>query len=240
MKAYGATHVGRVRAVNQDAYYLPEAGESFAVVADGMGGHKAGEVASAMAVSEFTRWLRCAPVPTEETVNYAVHEANRIIHRTAQREADKSNMGTTLVSVWVDDEQVIECNVGDSRAYLLRGGALTQISRDHSLVGELVEEGKITKQEAMHHPHKNSLTRAIGTSSMVQPEIRTLDRKSGDVWLLCSDGMSNYIEDGELERILREQADREKCVRQLIDLALERGGADNITVVLVDCGEVAP
>ena len=240
MKAYGATHVGRVRAVNQDAYYLPEAGESFAVVADGMGGHKAGEVASAMAVSEFTRWLRCAPVPTEETVNYAVHEANRIIHRTAQREADKSNMGTTLVSVWVDDEQVIECNVGDSRAYLLRGGALTQSSRDHSLVGELVEEGKITKQEAMHHPHKNYITRAIGTSSMVQPEIRTLDRKSGDVWLLCSDGMSNYIEDGELERILREQADREKCVRQLIDLALERGGADNITVVLVDCGEVAP
>ena len=240
MKAYGATHVGRVRAVNQDAYYLPEAGESFAVVADGMGGHKAGEVASAMAVSEFTRWLRCAPVPTEETVNYAVHEANRIIHRTAQREADKSNMGTTLVSVWVDDEQVIECNVGDSRAYLLRGGALTQISRDHSLVGELVEEGKITKQEAMHHPHKNYITSAIGTSSMVQPEIRTLDRKSGDVWLLCSDGMSNYIEDGELERILREQADREKCVRQLIDLALERGGADNITVVLVDCGEVAP
>ena len=240
MKAYGATHVGRVRAVNQDAYYLPEAGESFAVVADGRGGHKAGEVASAMAVSEFTRWLRCAPVPTEETVNYAVHEANRIIHRTAQREADKSNMGTTLVSVWVDDEQVIECNVGDSRAYLLRGGALTQISRDHSLVGELVEEGKITKQEAMHHPHKNYITRAIGTSSMVQPEIRTLDRKSGDVWLLCSDGMSNYIEDGELERILREQADREKCVRQLIDLALERGGADNITVVLVDCGEVAP
>lgn len=240
MKAYGATHVGRVRAVNQDAYYLPEAGESFAVVADGMGGHKAGEVASAMAVSEFTRWLRCAPVPTEETVNYAVHEANRIIHRTAQREADKSNMGTTLVSVWVDDEQVIECNVGDSRAYLLRGGALTQISRDHSLVGELVEEGKITKQEAMHHPHKNYITRAIGTSSMVQPEIRTLDRKSGDVWLLCSDGMSNYIEDGELERILREQADRAKCVKKLIDLALERGGADNITVVLVDCGEVAP
>ena len=240
MKAYGATHVGRVRAVNQDAYYLPEAGESFAVVADGMGGHKAGEVASAMAVSEFTRWLRCAPVPTEETVNYAVHEANRIIHRTAQREADKSNMGTTLVSVWVDDEQVIECNVGDSRAYLLRGGALTQISRDHSLVGELVEEGKITKQEAMHHPHKNYITRAIGTSSMVQPEIRTLDRKSGDVWLLCSDGMSNYIEDGELERILREQADRAKCVKKLIDLVLERGGADNITVVLVDCGEVAP
>ena len=240
MKAYGATHVGRVRAVNQDAYYLPEAGESFAVVADGMGGHKAGEVASAMAVSEFTRWLRCAPVPTEETVNYAVHEANRIIHRTAQRETDKSNMGTTLVSVWVDDEQVIECNVGDSRAYLLRGGALSQISRDHSLVGELVEEGKITKQEAMHHPHKNYITRAIGTSSMVQPEIRTLDRKSGDVWLLCSDGMSNYIEDGEIERILCEQADREKCVRQLIDLALERGGADNITVVLVDCGEVAP
>lgn len=240
MKVYAISDVGKVRPINEDSYYLPQEGEQFCAVADGMGGHKAGEVASAMAVSEFTRWLRCAPVPTEETVNYAVHEANRIIHRTAQREADKSNMGTTLVSVWVDDEQVIECNVGDSRAYLLRGGALTQISRDHSLVGELVEEGKITKQEAMHHPHKNYITRAIGTSSMVQPEIRTLDRKSGDVWLLCSDGMSNYIEDGELERILREQADREKCVRQLIDLALERGGADNITVVLVDCGEVAP
>ena len=237
MRVCQRTHQGRVRSSNQDCLLVD--GRVYGV-ADGMGGHKAGEVASAMAVSEFTRWLRCAPVPTEETVNYAVHEANRIIHRTAQREADKSNMGTTLVSVWVDDEQVIECNVGDSRAYLLRGGALTQISRDHSLVGELVEEGKITKQEAMHHPHKNYITRAIGTSSMVQPEIRTLDRKSGDVWLLCSDGMSNYIEDGELERILREQADREKCVRQLIDLALERGGADNITVLLVDCGEFAP
>ena len=224
MKAYGATHVGKVRPVNQDAYYLPAAGESFAVVADGMGGHKAGEVASAMAVSEFTRWLRCAPLPTEETVNYAVHEANRIIHRTAQRESDKSNMGTTLVGVWVDDEQVILCNVGDSRAYL----------------GELLEQGKITPQEARNHPHKNYITRAIGTSSMVQPDIRTVDRRSGDVWLLCSDGMSNYVEDGEIERILSKESDRQACVTRLIDLALGRGGADNITVVLVDCGEVAP
>lgn len=240
MKAYGATHVGKVRPVNQDAYYLPAAGESFAVVADGMGGHKAGEVASAMAVSEFTRWLRCAPLPTEETVNYAVHEANRIIHRTAQRESDKSNMGTTLVGVWVDDEQVILCNVGDSRAYLLREGSLTQMSRDHSLVGELLEQGRITRQEARNHPHKNYITRAIGTSSMVQPDIRTVDRRSGDVWLLCSDGMSNYVEDGEIERILSEESDRQACVTRLIDLALRRGGADNITVVLVDCGEVAP
>ena len=131
-----------------------------------MGGHKAGEVASAMAVSEFTRWLRCAPVPTEETVNYAVHEANRIIHRTAQREADKSNMGTTLVSVWVDDEQVIECNVGDSRAYLLRGGALTQISRDHSLVGELVEEG--TPEQVIFDPI-NPYTHAL-MGSIIVPE----------------------------------------------------------------------
>lgn len=240
MKAYGATHVGRVRAVNQDAYYLPKAGESFAVVADGMGGHKAGEVASAMAVSEFTRWLRCAPLPTEETVNYAVHEANRIIHRTAQRESDKSNMGTTLVSVWVDDEQVILCNVGDSRAYLLRGGEIQQMSRDHSVVGELVEQGKLTKKEAKRHPQKNYITRAIGTSSMVQPEICTVERRNGDVWLLCSDGMSNYLEDEEIGEILCAQTDRKACVKTLIDRALERGGADNITVVLLECGEVAP
>lgn len=240
MKAYGKSHVGRVRAVNQDAYYLPKAGESFVVVADGMGGHKAGEVASAMAVSEFARWLKCAPTPSEETVNYAVHEANRIIHRTAQRESDKSNMGTTLVAVWLDDDRTILCNVGDSRAYLLREGRLQQMSRDHSVVGELVEEGRLTKKEAMHHPQKNYITRAIGTSSMVQPEIRTVERKSGDVWLLCTDGMSNYLEDGEIEELLRGESDREACVRALIDWALERGGADNITVAILECGEVAP
>ena len=148
MKVYAQTHVGRVRTVNQDAYYSPAAGENFAVVADGMGGHKAGEIASRIAVDEFAKWLRCAPRPNEEAIRYAISEANRAIYLKAKAEPDKAGMGTTLTALWVDASRVYLAHVGDSRAYLLRDGEMTQLSRDHSLVAEMVERGEITPDEA--------------------------------------------------------------------------------------------
>ncbi len=237
MKAYGLTHVGKVRSINQDAFYLPKLGESFAIVADGMGGHKAGEVASAMAVREFTRWLRCAPRPSESSASYAVHEANRTIHRTAQRDEDKSNMGTTLVAIWLDEGKAILTNVGDSRAYRLRDGELTQMSRDHSLVAELLAAGKITAEEARVHPQRNLVTRAVGTSSTVNPDVTTFDRKDHDLWLLCSDGLTNHVSDEQLKNVLTSGDTLEDMAHRLVDMALHRGGSDNVTVVLVDCEE---
>ena len=237
MKAYGSSHVGKVRQINEDNYYLPKLGETFAVVADGMGGHKAGEIASSMAVKEFTRWLRCAPRPTESTMNYAIHEANRAIYRTAQREPDKSNMGTTLVSLWLDDNRTLLCNVGDSRAYLFRQGCLKQMTRDHSLVAEMVRDGTLTAEEARVHPQRNMITRAVGTMSVVKADIFTADRQDGDVWLLCSDGLSNLVRDEEMESVLRLSASGDERIDTLIGLALARGGNDNITLVIVDCEE---
>lgn len=233
MKVYALTHVGRVRTVNQDAYYLPAAGENFAVVADGMGGHRAGEIASKIAVEEFTRWLRCAPRPNEDLMELAVSEANRAIYLKAKAEPDKAGMGTTLTSLWIDADRVYLAHVGDSRAYLLRDGEMTQLSRDHSLVAEMVERGEITPQEAKVHPHRHYITRALGTGTHVTPDVSCFERSPGDIWLLCSDGLSSYIEQDELGELLMGRGDWGHKVTHMVELALKRGGSDNITVVVI-------
>ncbi len=193
MKVFALTDKGRVRSINQDAFYEPRPGETFALVADGMGGHQAGDVASVMAVEEFTRWLKCAPRVSEETLRYAVSEANRAVYLRSRMEKDKAGMGTTLTALWMDEDSVLLAHIGDSRAYRLRGGELRQMSHDHSLVGELLEKGELTEEEARVHPQRNIITRALGTGSRVEPEICCCDRKKGDVWLLCTDGLTNYI-----------------------------------------------
>ena len=236
MKVIALSDKGRVRTVNQDAYYAPRPGETFAVICDGMGGHRAGDVASAMCVEEFTRWLRCAPAPGEETLRYAVSEANRMIYLRSRSEPDKSGMGTTLTAVWMDDSVVYLTHVGDSRAYRLRDGELRQMSRDHSLVAELLEKGAITAEEAKTHPQRNYITRAIGTSNRVEPDISRSAHREGDVWLLCSDGLSNYFTRDELQAALNVRGDWQSRAEGLMNTALERGGADNITLLLVITG----
>lgn len=233
MKAYGQTDVGRVRAVNQDAYYVPGAGEEFAIVADGMGGHRAGEVASRIAVEEFRRWLRRAPRPNEEAIRHAIAEANRDIYDTSRREPDKSGMGTTLTSLWFDTKRVYMTHIGDSRVYRVRDNMIAQLSRDHSVVADMVLRGEITPEEAKVHPHRHYITRALGTNKYVAADIRRYDRMKGDIWLLCSDGLSNYIEADELLEILLSRETWEKKLDELIQIALDRGGADNITAVIV-------
>lgn len=233
MKSYALSHVGRVRTVNQDAYYQPAPGENFAVVADGMGGHRAGEVASQIAVEEFTRWLRCAPRPNEEALRYAVSEANRAIYMKARAEQDKAGMGTTLTAIWVDEHRVYLIHVGDSRAYLYRDGEISQLSRDHSVVGEMVERGEITPEEARVHPQRHFITRSLGTAVYVVPDVNKFERREGDVWLLCSDGLSNYVDCNEMGELLSGNGSWQDKIALLLELALRRGGSDNITVVLM-------
>lgn len=235
MKVYALTDVGRVRSVNQDCFYLPRPGENFVVVADGMGGHKAGEVASAMAVEEFTRWLKCAPAPDPDTLEYAVAEANRVVYYAAKADKEREGMGTTLTALWQDDDNMYMAHIGDSRAYRLRDGVLEQMSRDHSLVNSLVEQGLITAAEARVHPKRNYITKALGTGSIVEPDIRCFERKKGDVWMLCSDGLSNYYEPDELCDILSGRRNWRAKAEALLRGALDRGGADNITLIIVVC-----
>ena len=233
MKAYARTNIGKTRQVNQDAYYLPAEGERFAAVADGMGGHRAGEVASAIAVTEFSRWLRWAAKPDEDALNHAVAEANHAIYMEAKRDPLKAGMGTTLTAVWLDTSDVYLAHVGDSRAYLYRKGALIQLSRDHSLVGEMLEKGVITYNEALTHPQRNYITRALGTGKSIEADILRLDYKKEDVWLLCTDGLTNGVSTYEIAAILAKDTPWEQKLDEMVQLALDRGGRDNITALLV-------
>ncbi len=239
MKAYARTDIGKTRALNQDAYYLPKPGERFAAVADGMGGHRAGEVASAIAVTEFSRWLRWAARPDEDALSHAVAEANHAIYTESRRDPLKAGMGTTLTAIWVDEKDVYLAHVGDSRAYLFRKNALIQLSRDHSLVGEMLEMGVITYKEALTHPQRNYITRALGTGKSVEPDILRIDYKSDDVWLLCTDGLSNNLSTYEMAGILARDASWPDKLEAMVSLALERGGRDNITALIVTGEEEA-
>lgn len=239
MKVYAATHVGKVRTVNEDSVCLPAEGERFVAVADGMGGHQAGEVASAIAVRELADALREAEQPNEEHLRRAVSRANAVIHAEAQLDSAKRGMGTTLTALWFGEKYVYLSHVGDSRAYLLRNRALMQMTNDHSLVSELVARGEITPSQALTHPQRNYITRALGTGKHVEADILRVDARPDDVWFLCTDGLSNYLRSMELAEVLsRPGLDWPDRLEALIALALERGGGDNITA-LVAVGEGA-
>lgn len=234
MRAYGLTNVGRVRSTNEDAYYLPGEGERFAAVADGMGGHQAGEVASALAIEVFSQTLRQAQGGAQEKILVeAVDKANAAIYRQGQTDQAKRGMGTTLTALWFGPDYVYLSHVGDSRAYLLRNRALMQLSNDHSLVSELVEKGEITLREARNHPRRNVITRALGTGKRVKADVIRMDCVRGDVWLLCSDGLSNYLRSAELAEIMNRNISWDEKLNIMVDTALRRGGSDNITAVAI-------
>lgn len=239
MRAYAGTNIGLGRSVNQDAYYVPVKGEQFCVIADGMGGHRAGEVASALAVQRFSEVLKLAQRPDEERMRLAVKEANKAVYEAAMADAQRHGMGTTLTAVWFDEDQVMLSHIGDSRAYLLRNRALMQLTRDHSLVGELLEHGEITPSEARVHPHRNMITRAVGTGKQVKADLVKIDYRPQDIWLLCTDGLSNFLTNPEMAEILARPIDYQAKVDRLIELSLARGGSDNITAVIV-VGEDEP
>ena len=238
MKFYCVTDKGMVRELNEDYYYLPSKGEHFAAVADGMGGHAAGEVASRLAISCLAQTLRrCGEDLSKENLREAFENANAGVYREAQRDDAKKGMGTTLTAIWYDSKNVLLGHVGDSRAYRLRDGVLEQKSTDHSYVEELVRSGVITREQARSHPKRNIITRCIGVYNEVEVDLMKLERRDRDVWFLCSDGLINYVTDEEIEAELKSDKPWEDKINTLKKMALKRGGSDNITILVAVGGK---
>ena len=229
------TDVGLRRQVNEDAFWVAEELGLY-VVADGMGGHSAGQVASRMAVESAVRALRSlegASASLTEKLRYAVAAANHEVFSTSQAKPELAGMGTTLVSVLVLEGRVALAHVGDSRAYLVRGGRIRQLTDDHSVVGELLRRREISEDAAREHPHRHVLTRALGVRPVVEPDLAELSPEPDDVFVLCSDGLTAHVEDDEISEHVVHTADPDACVETLVDLANARGGDDNITVLVL-------
>jgi protein phosphatase len=219
---------GRERRTNEDnAFSQPP----LFVVADGMGGARGGEVASDIVVKTFEKGLPDGARPEDGLTELAL-EANRSIHQKATSDAERAGMGTTLTAACVGDGEVAFAHVGDSRAYRFREGKLEQLTNDHSLVGELVRRGKLTERQAEEHPQRSVITRALGPEASVQVDSFSVGAQPGDVFLLCSDGLTSMVPVDTMEDILREAESLDAAARRLIDAANENGGRDNITVVL--------
>lgn len=232
MRAEALTHTGLIRPDNEDAF-LVDTGKGILAVADGMGGHQAGEVASFLALKALAEKLK--EEATEDPLARllaAVHFANEVVYRSSCQRPELSGMGTTLTAAWVVGSQAFLAHVGDSRAYLFRGGQLEVLTYDHSYVGELVRSGDLTAEQARLHPHRNILTRALGTEAEVIVDTRVVGLHTGDRLLLCTDGLLEVVKDEEIAEVLTLKTDLKEAVQSLVRLALERGGPDNVTVVL--------
>ena len=242
----GLTDVGRKRNHNEDSFLIDEELQLF-VVADGMGGHAGGGTASRIAVETIDRELRKsregkdgpfaseAPLqdsPVPEVLRAAVEKACMSIFTAAQEDSRLAGMGTTVISLLVHKDHALFAHVGDSRAYLLRGDLIQQISEDHSLVNEQIKAGMITPEEAKHSRYKNIITRSVGFEEEVQVDVMGLVAEPNDTFILCCDGLSNLVEDKELLDLVRRHK-LEDVPKAMVDLANERGGDDNITVIVV-------
>jgi serine/threonine protein phosphatase PrpC len=228
------TDTGRQRRGNEDSSL---ARPPLFVVADGMGGAQAGEVASQIAIDVFEHQLPDSGSP-EERLAGCVQEANRQIYRRSRAEHERAGMGTTLTAAYLDDAQVAIAHVGDSRAYLFRDGELTRLTQDHSLVDELLRRGKLTEEQAAEHPQRSIITRALGPEPEVEVDRQTYQVLGGDVVLLCSDGLTSMISEQRIAEILGSTEPLERAADQLIEEANAAGGRDNITVVLFRLEEV--
>ncbi len=240
MRLWGITDIGMVRRENQDAYAIQEdtpSGHAVCVVCDGMGGPAGGRMASAIAVETYLAEL--VPLLREDmdpralslASAQAVSRANAAIREAAAKTPDYQNMGTTLVSAIACAEGAVVSNVGDSRAYCLSGDRCVRITRDHSLVQNMVERGDITAEEARHHPKRNLITRALGPDENVECDGFLCRMSSDSLLLLCTDGLTNMLDDEELRQILSQGP--EGCLERLVGLAKDRGAPDNVTAVLM-------
>ncbi|HEX4807157.1 MAG TPA: Stp1/IreP family PP2C-type Ser/Thr phosphatase [Conexibacter sp.] len=231
---YEKSDTGRQRRANEDSFF---ARAPLFVVADGMGGAQAGEVASRLAAEAFAAGLPDEGTP-EQRLETRVREANRRIHEVSQGDRALNGMGTTITAAYLDGDELSLAHVGDSRAYLLRDGELTRLTRDHTLVEELVRRGELTEREAAEHPQRSIITRALGPEPDIDIDLHTHRVHAGDVLLLCSDGLTGMIGEDEVEEILGRAPSLRDAGRALVDAANEAGGRDNITVVLFRIEEV--
>jgi serine/threonine protein phosphatase PrpC len=234
-----ATDTGRQRSANEDSVFVRA---PLFVIADGMGGAQAGEVASKTSVESFDRPLPDGP--PERTLKETIEGANREIHRRARADSNLAGMGTTTTAALLDEEaeEVAIGHVGDSRAYRLRRGKLERLTRDHSLVEEMRRKGQLTEAQAEDHPQRSIITRALGPEPEVEVDLQTVPAQAGDVFLICSDGLTTMLDDGHIERLLARATSMAAAVRALVDEANRAGGRDNISVIafkVVDAAEPA-
>lgn len=240
MRTYSVTDIGQKREMNQDYVYCREeplgALPNLFIVADGMGGHNAGDFASRFAVEEFVRQVQSGAQKTLiQTMEEAVHRTNRLLIEQAKERPELKGMGTTFVAATIKENDMYIANIGDSRLYLIGQEEITQITQDHSLVEEMIRRGEIKREEGRFHPNKNVITRAMGANVDVVPDFFEVRLAAGDIVLLCSDGLSNMMDDREIFSVVKENRDdMEKAGSKLLRLANEYGGRDNISIVLIE------
>lgn len=241
MQSWGITDPGCVRPQNQDAFIIEELDRNsmLCVVCDGMGGAKSGNVASTLAADVFTQTIRTSWKPGMDMVEIgdmlqrAVKLVNFTVYDQANEFADFSGMGTTLVAALIQGKQAVVVNVGDSRAYHISRDGIRLITTDHSLVQMMVQRGELTLEEAKHYPGKNLITRAVGTEAVVQCDLFQLEMEREDALLLCTDGLSNLLDDQEILFEVVHGAERRQCCARLLEIAKNRGAPDNVTCVLL-------
>jgi protein phosphatase len=241
MRAVFLTDRGKVRQHNEDngGIFMNSSRQRLAIVADGMGGHRAGDVASEMTLTSLKGfWEQSEEIQTaeqaEDWLRQHIDQVNKILFEHSNENAECEGMGTTIVAAICTDRFSTIANIGDSRCYILNELGFQQLTEDHSLVNELVRSGQITKEDAEHHPRKNVLLRALGTESSVEMDIKTITFEEGDLLLLCSDGLSNKVTVSEMDEILKSGRNLEEKATVLIEQANNNGGEDNITLVIVE------
>lgn len=247
LEAYGLTDIGLVRKNNEDLWAeLPDI--LTYVLADGMGGHQAGEVAASQAVIAFCDYMKKMLVdPSKQfslgemrsEIEYAIQRVNAKVYKMGYRNPDLKGMGTTLCCVHFHPEGLIRAHVGDSRIYQFRDDILVQLTEDHSLAHEMVELGQLEENEVKKFSYKNIITKAVGTEPYVEPSVHVSDVQHEDLFLLCTDGLSDFIDKSEIELILKQKVSLKEIAEELINAAKDKGGHDNITVVLVKVTEDA-
>ena len=240
IRFWGITDKGAVRTQNQDAYYLKSLGEDLVavVVCDGMGGARAGNVASWLAVEACAEYLESLPAEelaraSGEQLKQAAELANEAIYHKAAHEPDFRGMGTTMVAAILSGEKAQILNIGDSRAYRINEEGISKVTRDHSLVEDLVCRGEITREEARLHPQKNLITRALGSEKAARTDLYELTLEPGEFLLLCTDGLSNVLTDQELLYEVLHGGEPEDCCQRLLKAAMSRGAPDNVTAALI-------
>ena len=241
MNIWGITHRGVVRTENQDAFAVHTLSETqvLGVVCDGMGGARAGNVASTMAVEAFNELFaelwNSGALTADKMLESAAAHANEGVYRRSNADAECYGMGTTMVAALLDGTHATILNEGDSRAYHINPEGIVRVTRDHSLVEDMVLRGDLTPDEARFHPNKNLITRALGAEAELHADLFEVDVNEGEFFVLCSDGLSNVVSDQEILYEVLHGGTEESCCQRLLDIAIKRGAPDNVTVVLIQC-----
>lgn len=243
INVFSKTDIGRVRKVNQDAVKTEVISDNLAwsVVCDGMGGQAGGDIASNISVIMISKFLsdNLSELKTSDEIKSVIYEAvssaNQAIYLKSEKDKNLKNMGTTVIVCVVSMNKLYVAHMGDSRAYLISDDEITQITKDHSMVQEMLDNGKLTIEEARNHPQKNIITRALGVNPEIKLEYNTLDIKKGNIILSCTDGLTNTVEEQDIYNICKKCDNKEEAVGKLISKGNKNGGNDNITVSLICC-----